>query len=294
MSRFTIVAVSILALCSIALAGCGGDGKKTVKVGNDSFTASEKLPDSFPNDFPIYGGADFKGSISTTQEGEKGLAATWETGDSLDKVKSYYNDQFGGKSAWTQDSATDTGQGAFYAVHKKSDATKAGFVTLASQGDKTSFIVFIGDNLNAAGSDSTPSGKTCAAATADTSSGSDNTPAAAADLPAEAKLSDGFPRDRVPFPSGARVTSTSSVSSGGQNTYFVEIYVKDSPEKVSTYFKDELPKHNWTNSLVSQTNGEYFLSFSGDNNDAVIIQIDQSDTPGYAKASISVSTGTAP
>lgn len=292
MRKFSFLMISV-ALMALVAVGCGGGGKKSITVGDQKVTTGGSVPDAFPKDFPIYGGADFKASITSSLQGQTGLAATWQTGDSIDKVKSYYKDQLTGKSSWVQDSATDTGQGAFFAVHRKSGDAKAGFLTITSQDTNTIFVVFIGDNpdLSTSTSSSADDNKTATAdaktAASDGSSAS-NTPAAA-DLPPTVTIAKDFPKDRVPLPSGARVTSTSSLTSGGTSTFFVEVYVKDSPDNVSSYFKDELPKQDWTNALTSEASGTFFLSFSGGTSDSVSITIEQSDTPGYAKASIAVS-----
>jgi hypothetical protein len=292
MNKLLFLVTSFALLAAVAGA-CGGGGKKSVTVGDTKYTAGGSLPDSFPKDFPVYGGADFKGSVTTSQQGQSGAAATWETGDSLDKVKAYYSEQLGGKSNWVQDSATDTGAGSFYSFHRNGGDGKEGFLTLTSSDGKTAFIVFIGESRSAGNATSAPatanSSSSPAAATAD--SGAATLAPSGADLPPEVALSKDFPKDRVPFPSGARVTSTNSLSAGGTNTFFVEIYVKDFPESVEGYFKDELPKRGWTNSLTSNANGAYFASFSGSDTEVVTLTIEQSDTLGYAKVGLSVVIG---
>jgi hypothetical protein len=280
-----ILLVAPLAMLAAVIGGCGGGSKKTVTVGETKYTAGGSVPAGFPKDFPIYGAADFKGYVTSTQQGRSGFAATWETGDSIDKVKTYYNEQLGGKSNWVQDSLTDTGAGSFYSFHRNGGDNKQGFLTVSGTGGTTGFIVFIGDSQN------TTSDSTDSAATLTTTGGSSSTATSAGGLPDEVTLSKDFPKDRVPFPSGARVTSTSALASAGANTFFVEIYVKDSPDNVASYFKDELPKHGWTNSLTSNSNGSYFASFAGSDTEAVTLTIEQSDTPGYAKVTISVLTG---
>jgi hypothetical protein len=99
----------------------------------------------------------------------------------------------------------------------------------------------------------------------------------------------------VPFPSGARVTSSSSFGGGGSKTYSVEIYVKDTPENVGSYFSDELPKHGWASGFSSQSNGEYVETFANQGADSsstegVTISAADSDVSGYTKADIIVST----
>jgi hypothetical protein len=298
--RKFILLLTPLALAAALVAGCGGGGgKKSVTVGDTKFETGS-LPSGFPKDFPIYSGASFKGAISSTQQGEKGFAATWETGDSIDKVKSYYSDQFGGKSNWAQDSATDTGAGAFFTVHKKGD-TKAAFLTIATQDGKTAIVVFVGESTGDSGGSAaapekatatTSSGTSKATPEATTKSdtpGATNTPDASP-LPPEAKLPKDFPSDRVPLPSGARVTTATSFSNGGISTFVIEFYVKDTPEHVADFLKAEFAKHAWTDAVTSTAGTNFFLSFTGENGtDGATVSIEESDTtPGYAHAALSV------
>ena len=301
--RKFILLLTPLALSAALVAGCGGGGgKKSVTVGDTKFETGS-LPSGFPKDFPIYSGAKFKGAVSSTQQGEKGFAATWETGDGIDKVKSYYSDQFGGKSNWAQDSATDTGAGAFFTAHHKSD-NKVALLTVTTQDGTTSIAVFAGENTSDAGGSTPPDEK----ATATTSSGSSSkaTPEATSKsassgatstpdtspLPAEAKLPKDFPSDRVPLPSGARVTSATSFSNGGTSTFIIEFYVKDTPEHVADFLKTEFAKHGWTDAVTSNAGTNFFVSFTGDNGtDGATVSIEESDTPGYAHAALSVAIG---
>jgi hypothetical protein len=289
----------MLALGGALVAGCGGGGgKKSVTIG-DTKVETGSLPSGFPKDFPIYGGAKFKGAISSTQQGQKGFAATWETGDGIDKVKSYYTEQFGGKSNWVQDSATDTGAGAFFTAHHKSD-NQIAFLTVATGDGNTSIAVFAGDDTNdSAGS--TPSSEKATATTSSgtskptaeatsggASSGATSTPETSP-LPAEAKLPKDFPSDRVPLPTGARVTSASSFSNGGASTFIIEFYVKDTPEHVADFLKTEFAKHAWTDAVTSTAGTNFFVSFTGENGtDGTTVSIEESDTPGYAHAALSV------
>jgi hypothetical protein len=285
--RKLILVLTPLALAAALVAGCGGGGKKSVTIG-DTKIETGGLPSGFPKDFPVYTGASFKGAISTTQQGEKGFAATWETGDGIDKVKSYYGDQFGGKSNWAQDSATDTGAGAFYTVHKKED-NKVGFLTIATADGKTAIVVFAGENTSAAGRSTPPAEKATRESAA---SGATSTPDTASPLPAEVKLPKDFPSNRVPLPSGARVTSASSFSSGGTSTFIIEFYVKDTPERVADFLKTEFAKHGWTDAVTSTARGNFFVAFTGENgSDGATASIEESDTAGYAHAALSVAIG---
>ena len=63
---------------------------QTVTVGGD------KLPDTFPKDFPIYQGARVVSSVSGTQQDKSnGLLVEYTTPDGLDKVIPFYKKELG-------------------------------------------------------------------------------------------------------------------------------------------------------------------------------------------------------
>ncbi len=277
--------------------GCGGDSK-SIKVGDTKIDLSNKVPSDFPKDFPVYKGADVQGSATGTEKGISGTVVTWQTGDDLDKVKDFYDKAFE-DGPWKSSSTGSSGDGSFW-IANSADGKKTAYIGTSRRGNKTAIVVTVGDNDDASsdGGDDTPtssSSKKTATSSGDDSSSDGEDPSSdsspePAELPDEANLSKDFPSDRVPFPSGSRVTSTSSFSSNGAKSYFVEVYIKDSVEHVDDYFKTELKKHGWTDAFASESDGEYFITFTGDSDkEAVTIAIAQSDTPGYAKASLSVS-----
>ena len=283
MNRVLLTAVAAM-LGATLLAACGGGSTKPVKTdnGNVSVNTSKKLPDNFPSDFPVYSGADVQGSVTGTQNGITGTVVTWQTDDSFDKVKSYYDDAL--KSGAWKSTTTGTAGDSAYWLAENSAGTKYGYLTVAKSGDATGIVATVGDK-----DDASSGGSTSVAdedPTSPASSGA-STPSAS-DLPAEAKLPSDYPSDRVPIPSGARVTQATSTNAAGKKTYVIELYVKGSPESVANNFKSELPKHDWTEVVSSQTGGEYFLTFSGANDDGVTVTVLQSDVQGYAQVSLLV------
>jgi hypothetical protein len=292
MRKYMLLAVPAMLLVAVATA-CGGGSSKTVNVpgGGKVSVNTGSLPSEFPKDFPIYSGADFQGSVSSSAQGGKGTAATWQTGDSVDKVTAYYTDQLGGKSNWKQVATTNSSGSVSFIVQKKDDSTQGGLVMISTQDNKTQILVTVGTDLGGS-SGSTPSSSDSGSSSSDTpesSSGNATEAPSSQPLPAEAKLSNDFPKDRVPFPSGARVTSTSDISSNGQKLYIIELYVKDTPDKVNEFFKTELAKHDWTTSTTSSQNGEFFQAWgSATDSEGVIVSITASDTDGYAKVGLSV------
>ena len=293
--RKLILVLAPAMLIALLAFGCGGDSK-SIKVGDTKIDLSNKLPGDFPKDFPVYKGADVQGSATGSEKGIKGTVVTWQTGDDLDKVKDFYDKSFK-DGPWKSSSTGSSGDGSFW-IADSEDGKKTAYIGTSRSGNKTSIVVTLGDSdkSSSSGDEDTPtssSAKKTATPSGDDSSedGEDSSSSPqAAELPDEANLSKDFPSDRVPFPSGARVTSTSSFSSNGAKSYFVEVYIKDTAEKASDYFKTELKKHGWTDAFASESDGEFFITFTGGSDkEAVTIAIAESDTPGYAKASLSVS-----
>ncbi len=294
MKKIPLLLIPVLLLAAIAV-GCGGGEKKTVKIGDTKVDVSGKIPSDFPGDFPKYKGANVQGAATGSQGGIKGTVVTWTTGDSVDKVTEYYTQQF--KDGPWKSSTEGTANGSSYWMAESPDGKNTAYVMVSSSDGKTNIVAVVGpkDSSSSSSGDSTSTSGSSSSSekTPSDSSSSDSssqpTTSSSEPLPDEVKLSKDFPSDRVPMPSGARVTSDSSFSSGGQKTSSVELYVKDKPENVSEFFKTEAPKKGWENAFSSQSNGEYLLTFSTADSEGLTIAIQESDTPGYAKVVLTVS-----
>jgi hypothetical protein len=289
---FLLVSFLVLALGVIAV-GCGGGSKKTVDLGNgNKVSVGGGVPSDFPSDFPKYSGANVQGSYTGTEGDVKGTVVTWTTGDSVDKVTEFFNSAF--KDGPWKSTANGTISGNSYWAADSADGTKRAYVMVSESSGETSIIAAVGpkDSGSSSSGDSTStSGSSSSDTPSSDSSSSDSSgePTQASEpLPDEVKLSDSFPKDRVPFPDGARVTADSSFSSGGMTTNSIELYVKDSPENVANYFKNEMPKHGWENAFSSTANGEWVLTFSTGDNEGLTISVSESSTSGYAQVSLTV------
>jgi len=288
----------MLIVGAVAAAGCGGGGSKTVNIpGGGQVSVSDKLPDGWPSDYPVYSGAKVQGSTRSTAEGITGTSVIWETGDSVQKVTDFYTEAF--KSGKWKSSSNGQVNDSSYFAGENSDGSQVHYVTVSKgDGDKTTITAIVGDKPKDSSSSSDGSdGASPTDSSDDSSSSSDSSTPEPATLPAEVKISKDFPTDRVPFPSGARITSSSSFGGGGSQTYSVELYVKDTPEKVADYFSTELPKHNWSNAFTSNSNGEYYLTFSneaadGSSQESVTVSSVAADVDGYTHATLLVSTTT--
>jgi len=287
--RLVLISAVVLGAIAAIAVGCGGGGKKTINVDGGQVQVGGDLPSDFPKDFPVYKGANFQGSYTSTQEGITGTAVSWETGDGVSDVKSFYDKEFK-DGPWKSTTTGSAGDSAYW-VATSSDGKKAAYVFVSTASGKTSIVATVGDNPETS-SGSQEGSPTSESSSGDTpTSGGGETPEANATLPAEASLPSSFPKDRLPFPSGARVTSVTSASSGGTNTFYLEVYVKDAPDKVSEYFKNELPKNNWTQTLTSESGGQFFLTFTGSGDatdESVTLSIAQSETAGYTAVTLVV------
>jgi len=272
---------------------CGGDDKK-VSLGNgDEVTVSDDLPDDFPDDFPVYDGADLQGSAEGETSGINGFVVTWKTGDDLDDVKNFYDEELADGS-WTSTSSGEQGGNTAFWLAENEDKSKAAYVTASTDGGDTIILVTIGDQ------DDPTSGSDDPATSDDADSGSgggDDSSSGdgdSAELLDEVDLSDDFPKDRVPFPDDARVTSSSSFSGGGVKTYLVELNSKDDVGTLADFFTSELEGNGWTESFKTETDGEAFLTFTPDDgadasSESVTVTVSPSDVDGYSDVVIAVS-----
>lgn len=113
------------------------------KTGSKVDFGTDKLPDAFPKDFPLYRGAKVAGSMSGSQTGEgSGFWVTLATADDVDKVVAYYNDALK-TSGWEVTSTFNAGGVSTIGVKK---ATLEGAVTVSSgeEQDETTIVIALG------------------------------------------------------------------------------------------------------------------------------------------------------
>lgn len=96
------------------------NGKKVTyegEEGNFSYEQSDKLPDNWPNDFPIYPGVKIEGSSSMESEGTKGVSVVWESDDSVDEVAEFYKKELPLKG-WTVTSSFTQDESSTFSFNK--------------------------------------------------------------------------------------------------------------------------------------------------------------------------------
>ena len=288
MRKFLLLMLAVVAIPAFAIACGGSDSKKTIDTGDGKVTVDKKLPDDFPDDFPIYKGADYQGGVSGNQGGVQGFYGTWKTGDDFEKVRDYYADVFkDGK--WKATSNGSTGSDTSFWVVENTADKKAAYVLVSKDGGDTIITGGVGDsdtNASDGGDDDTP---TSGDSGDDTPTASDGGDSGGGTLPDEAKLNDDFPKDKVYIPDGARVTTSSKLSSGGSSTHIVELYVKGSDvSKLGDEYKSKMTGDGWTDAFTTEEADNVYQTYSrGDASDEVAgVTVSKASVDGYLTVTI--------
>lgn len=123
-------------------------GKATftdTKTGQTVAVGGEKLPDTFPKDFPIYPGAKIVSSVSNSQQGKgNGFLVTFTApdGHGLAKVVPFYKSGLA-TSGWTITSSFDSDTIQTWAITK---GTTEGSVSITtSERDPLTIVVTLGE-----------------------------------------------------------------------------------------------------------------------------------------------------
>jgi hypothetical protein len=298
MRILALVLVALFATTGAALAACGGgDGDRTIDTGDGEVNLSDDLPDDFPDDFPIYDGADFQGSVESNFSGASGeLASAWRTGDDIDDVKAWYEQELE-DGPWTATSSTDVGGTVAWEVNKGERSARVGLLAA----DGTTILVWFPETEDAPPDDgaSGDDGDSEDEPTqpADGGEGEPTRPAdgsegdgtGSADLPAEVDLPDNFPTD-ISLPDDVRVTNATTFTNDAQATIFVELYSQESMDDLAEFFQTELTANGWTETFTTASAEEVFASYSktGANGSAesATITINPSGVEGYQKVGI--------
>lgn len=112
------------------------------KTGQTVTVGTEKLPDTFPKDFPVYPGAKVISSVSGIQQDKtNGIIVTFTTTDGLDKVVPFYKSGLS-INGWTITSSFDSDSVQTWVIAKGSTQ---GNVSISSQKDLTTIQVALGD-----------------------------------------------------------------------------------------------------------------------------------------------------
>jgi hypothetical protein len=134
-----LIALVLTVMClTLSAVACGGDDKKTP----DELDVGTELPADWPKEFPIYPGAKLTGVVSSTETGEEGTVATYETDDKSADVVAFYREKLG-SGRWKSVQEIVTGDGATFDVQSSDGAAVGSSVTIASEENKTMIIILL-------------------------------------------------------------------------------------------------------------------------------------------------------
>jgi hypothetical protein len=286
---------------SVFAIACGGGDKKTIDLGDgNEVTIGGDLPDSFPDDFPIYDGADFQGASTAKQDGIEGTVATWTTGDDLDDVTAFYDEEFA-DGPWAIQTEGTAGGSAYWAV-QNSDSDKAAYVSVSESDGEVTILATVSDDPNQASSDGDDGSDDGSSDDGDSSSddGDDGSssdgddgdvPVIEAELPDEVDLPNDFPTDLVPLLDDAHVASANTITSGGVTAYTVAYYTEDTADEVASYYKGELEGKGYTQSVQTSDNNGIYAAYA-ENADGtgkiIVVTASDSDVDGYRQVVLQV------
>jgi hypothetical protein len=291
----------LLALVLMPFAwACGGDDEDTIDVGNGDVTVGEGLPDGWPDDFPVYDGADLQGGARGDVDGTEGLIATWETDDDVGDVVDFYTDELS-DGPWKSLSTSSSADGSLIAFENTGD-DRGGSVLIGESDGKTTIFVSIGEGFESDGdepdgSDGDGSGNGDSddgdSGDGDSGNGDSGETPSEDDLPDAVDLPETYPADRVPLPDGARVTQAVSSTASGVGSHVIQFYHEDSVDEIGAYFESELEGNGFSQTLRTESEGTVLLTYSeGDDPSTsmvVIITITASDVSGFTETAVQVS-----
>lgn len=273
-----------------AASACGGGGEKEITIpggnGDVKVTTGGDLPDEFPDDFPIFKGAKLTGSVRGEQEGQTGFFVTWEGDASAEDVTDFYKTELD-KDPWQVEGTFASAEGSMISFTRTDNKDLGGGVTVSGNG-KTQFVVFMGWGAGIAPSDETEDEAAPTPEEAD-----EEEPSAQAELPEEMDLPRDYPTDVAPIPEGARITDTSSFTSGGQTTYAITFLTKDAPDDVAGFYSSEVPGDGWTETGTFSSGGEVSAMFANEaEGGSLVVGAVASDTyEGYTEVNLVLTVG---
>lgn len=308
------IAMMAASMALVAAVACGGgDDEKTIDLGDgNEITVGDDLPDDWPDDFPVYDGADLQGASQGEQDGITGIVATWTTGDSVEDVTSFYNDEFE-NGEWSV-TLTGNAAGSTYWAVENSDGSQAGYVAVTGNGgDDTLITATVGDNPDGSssgdndGDSSGDDGSSVDGSSDDGSSddgssddgssddGSSDSGSGDVELPDAVDLPDDYPADLIALPDGARIINVQSYSANGQTTYIVSFVSEDDVETIGDAIDGSLTSEGYKQGLKTSDGTGFYATYT-ENEDGsggiVAVSVNESSSyDGYQEGVIQVTTG---
>ncbi len=112
------------------------------KTGQTLNIGSNKIPDNFPKDFPIYPESTITSSLSgNAAEKNSGFWLTLTTNDNTNKVTSFYKENLE-TNGWQTQTTAGSQNGTNWAVTKKN---LSGYITITTADNQTSILIVLGE-----------------------------------------------------------------------------------------------------------------------------------------------------
>lgn len=114
------------------------------KTGQTVEVGSQKVPDNFPKDFPLYPGAKVTSSASGAQAGKSsGFWLSMTSGDAAEKILGFYKTEFA-KNGWTVESTVSVNDMTNQTV-SKGDTQGSVSVGKGSSDKETQIMIVLGE-----------------------------------------------------------------------------------------------------------------------------------------------------
>ena len=104
------------------------------------FKQTDKLPDNFPSDFPVYEAAKLEGYWTASGENIDGISAIWKTSDDPADLITFYKSELL-KNGWEMATVFEDATSGTFTITKD---TQEGFVGITKEGDTALISVTIG------------------------------------------------------------------------------------------------------------------------------------------------------
>jgi hypothetical protein len=280
--RFLLAGLVLVALGAglIAALGCGGGSNskaesvigKLLEVGQNPGTDTQvlvdKLPPDLPDGLPSYPGSSLLGSTITTSGGTKSLGVLSESGDPVDKVYTFYEQELD-KDPWTVEISSFPSQAAGVQFTSASDPNLVGAVVIQASGDSSDSLIYLSVQ---------------------------NTSEAASPTPFKVEPSKPLPRDwpsQVPLYPNASITGTAWGRSVGASEWQISFIAQTTATDIIDFYRTQLTNGGFVVTDEAPQNGVSMLSFKNVQttetwNGGVSAQTSTGD-PSYAQGTVQIS-----
>jgi hypothetical protein len=109
----------------------------------DELQPTEDLPASWPDDFPLYPGAEVISALTSTEEGAAGILASFETEDAVSNVADFYESAFESGPWVNAEDPQVTDSEATFLVEREDGSSADSSVSIGEEDGSTAIFVFV-------------------------------------------------------------------------------------------------------------------------------------------------------